>query len=431
MQKKDFIIIGAGLGGLLSATVLSKKGYKGVILEKQTHVGGRFTSHNYKGFEVPTGALHMIPHGKSGPLGRFLRKNLPDLKIMESIPKYGIVHKPEKDIHLKRWWHPVQKVAPRFEDKLGSIFLFKDMMYPPGTSGEEWIVNRIKAEDVHKWFSACSIFTMSMEHSILEAREMLALVRAMVKYGGPGVPKGGCKAVTEGLAKKAKSKGTKIITGAAVKKILVDGGKAVGVVYSKGGEEKEMYGKIVINNAGPKVLMSFVSRGNLDKEFIKKVNETKPVCGITTVISAKKPLLGHTSISWFLDHNRVGGIVEPTNIDPSLAPKGKHLVLTHQVLKSKNMKKEIEKGEEEIKSFFPNFDKNAKILMSKFYGKTNPVNWSPQGDEFHWKTPIENLYMVGDAVKQHGYIMAEGVAKGVLRAVPDMVKGLKAQKKEG
>lgn len=38
--KFDFVIIGSGMGGLTSALILAKKGYKVLVLEKNPQVGG-------------------------------------------------------------------------------------------------------------------------------------------------------------------------------------------------------------------------------------------------------------------------------------------------------------------------------------------------------------------------------------------------------
>ncbi|MBU4373185.1 MAG: NAD(P)-binding protein, partial [Euryarchaeota archaeon] len=66
----DAIIIGSGLGGLLSGAILAKKGYKPLILEKLSFFGGKFTSFNYYGYEIPTGAFHALPGAQYGNVGR-------------------------------------------------------------------------------------------------------------------------------------------------------------------------------------------------------------------------------------------------------------------------------------------------------------------------------------------------------------------------
>src|SRR5689334_5727081 len=69
----DAIVIGAGLGGLLSAAQLLQRGKRVVVLERLPHSGGRFTAKNFHGVQVSTGAVHMVPFGSSGVLSRTLR----------------------------------------------------------------------------------------------------------------------------------------------------------------------------------------------------------------------------------------------------------------------------------------------------------------------------------------------------------------------
>src|SRR5437899_8348733 len=73
-QQYDVVIIGAGLGGLLSAAQLLQRGKRVAIVERLPHCGGRFTAKTYQGAQISTGAVHMIPFGSSGVLARMLRR---------------------------------------------------------------------------------------------------------------------------------------------------------------------------------------------------------------------------------------------------------------------------------------------------------------------------------------------------------------------
>ena len=46
MKKKDIIIIGSGIGGLTAGALLTKKGFKVIIFEKESLIGGRALSFN-------------------------------------------------------------------------------------------------------------------------------------------------------------------------------------------------------------------------------------------------------------------------------------------------------------------------------------------------------------------------------------------------
>ena len=73
-QQFDAIVIGAGLGGLLSAAQLLQRGKRVLILERLPHCGGRFTAKTFQGAQISTGAVHMLPFGSSGVLARTLRR---------------------------------------------------------------------------------------------------------------------------------------------------------------------------------------------------------------------------------------------------------------------------------------------------------------------------------------------------------------------
>jgi len=73
-QHYDVIIIGAGLGGLLSAAQLLQRGKRVAIVERLPHSGGRFTAKTFQSTQISTGAVHMVPFGSSGVLARMLRR---------------------------------------------------------------------------------------------------------------------------------------------------------------------------------------------------------------------------------------------------------------------------------------------------------------------------------------------------------------------
>lgn len=58
-EKYDIIIIGSGLGGLQCGVILSKKGYKVLVLEKNHQIGGSLQAFKHKGCTFSTG-MHYI-----------------------------------------------------------------------------------------------------------------------------------------------------------------------------------------------------------------------------------------------------------------------------------------------------------------------------------------------------------------------------------
>ena len=90
MSKSKALVIGAGLGGLTSAAKLAQtEDYDVTVYERMSFAGGRFTQHDHDGYQIPTGAVHMIPHGKKGPFADLIlgKKSKGILPIVSNMPK--------------------------------------------------------------------------------------------------------------------------------------------------------------------------------------------------------------------------------------------------------------------------------------------------------------------------------------------------------
>ncbi len=85
-RQNKAVIIGSGLGGLLTAAQLAKDGWSVEVYERLALVGGRFANIEYNGYKLSTGALHMVPHGIKGPLATMLRELGADFDIVQSSP---------------------------------------------------------------------------------------------------------------------------------------------------------------------------------------------------------------------------------------------------------------------------------------------------------------------------------------------------------
>jgi phytoene dehydrogenase-like protein len=148
-----------------------------------------------------------------------------------------------------------------------------------------------------------------------------------------------------------------------------------------------------------------------DKEYLDRIKNLKPSKGIKICLSSDEPLIGHSGVYFTPYAKRVNGINEVTNADPSLAPPGKHLIMSHQAMLSDNTRAEIDLGLLDIARLFP--DKKYEVLLIQSYSDGWPVNRASSGSDTGNATPVKNLYIVGDGAKGHGGIEVEGVALGV------------------
>ncbi len=403
-------IIGAGLGGLLAGAKLAKAGYDVEIFERLPFVGGRFANLDYKGFRLSTGALHMIPHGSRGPLAQMLREIGADVTIIDSKPMAVIRKENGKDIAF----HDFRKQLSFTKNlKLGTILLFSRKFKPRSDiSFKDWVLKYFDDEFLLKLADSFCGWALSLAAKDVLAREMLEIIDNMYKYKGSGIPLGGCGAVTGALADVIKSSGGEIHTQSCVDKIIIDKDRASGISVNG----KRIDADIVISDVG------HLETGRMyecrDDVYLEKIRKVKPSKGIKICLSSDEPLIGHNGVFFTPFAERINGINEVTHADPSLAPQDKHLVMSHQAVISDDLNREINLGLGDLKRLFP--DKKYEVLLVQSYSNGWPVNRASSGSDIGNRTPVKNLFIVGDGAKGKGGIEVEGVALGVRNAMKEI-----------
>lgn len=409
------VTVGAGLGGLLTSAFLAKAGHEVIVLEKASFIGGRFTNLPYKGFQLSTGALHMVPHGEDGPLAYLLKLLNANVEIVNSNPK-GRFFIGGKLYHYREGWKYLS-----FKEKAKAMKLLAEIRanrLPKGEEAQmnawEWLSGKVgENEFVYLFIRSFLGWVVSLTPEEVPAIELAKEIKATLKWGGPGLIKGGCKAIIDELARIVRENGGRIITRKKV--VEVEDEK----VITADGEEYPY--DILISNIGIKETVELFGRENFDREYLKKLDSLRPAEGIKINIALKgKPRIGNTVV-FTLDTNRINGYNEPSALSSELAKEDYTLIMTHQALKSRNIKKEQRLGVEDLYYLFPELDKGGEILLIQTYLDRNPVNRVASGQ--HLDFPMKNVYIVGDANKGEGGIEVEGIALGVMKVLQTLGLG--------
>lgn len=403
------LIVGGGLGGLLTAAHLVRAGHRVEIFERLPLIGGRFINLDYKGYKLTTGALHMIPHGNKGPLATMLRQVGANVDIVPSSPM-GVLRIPgngsSRDIPFYDFSSPLS-----WTNRLKLTYLiFKSRLIKSvDGSFKEWFSPFINDLWLVKLADAFCGWALSMRSEDVSADEALAIIENMRRYGGPGIPMGGCSAIIDALEQVILSGSGKIRTSCRVDRILTVDGRAVGV--ESGGET--ILGDVVISDIGHRETARLYDHPATDtfRKYMTAMESARPSAGIKICLGAGRPLIGHSGILFTPYAERINGINEVTNVDPTLAPQGKHLIMSHQVLQSDDIQREIELGLKDLEAIFNG--KEYEVLMVQSYRDGWPVNRAESGSCTSNTTPIRGLYIVGDGAKGKGGIEVEGVALGV------------------
>jgi len=397
-------VIGAGLGGLLAGAALAKE-HDVDVYERLDIYGGRFTNLPYKGFQLSTGALHMIPHGPAGPLARLLKRVGAAVDIVKCVPDGNIMRKDGGQISFYSFRG---LLSPAAQAKL-PVIMAKMLIQKSGTVADvvlndpEWLAIS----------DSCCGWALSTLSKDTPAAEASGILRHTIgggpgKYNTPGVPMGGCGAVADALAGVIESHGGKIHLSSKVDAILVRDGKAAGVTVDGERHEADM----VVSDIGHRLTAGMYDAKFSRPEYLAVLQKVKPSAGIKICLAAEEPLIGHPGVLFTPYTQRVNGANEVTHVDPSLAPDGMHLAMTHQAMRSGDVQNEIKLGLQDIRRMFP--DKKYSVLMVQSYRDDWPVNRISSGFDLGNLTPVKNLYIVGDGAKGKGYIEVEGVAAGVM-----------------
>jgi len=267
--------------------------------------------------------------------------------------------------------------------------------------------------------------------------------------------------ISQSIAQAAQRHGATIRTGAEVARVLVQEGRAVGVVLQSG---EEIRGRAVASNADPKrTFLQLLAPDELDAEFVREVRNLKTFSTAfkmnialeepprytafdPNVIGARYPAYVHIapSIAYLeraYDDAKYGHWSEqpfispllPTIVDDSLAPPGKHILNIfggHAPYELAGASWETERDKfadrviEVLGGYAPNvkdavIDRQVLVPpdLERIFGMTHGhifhAELSPEQLFFKrpvpgyadYRTPIRGLYLCGSGVHPGGGVM--------------------------
>lgn len=426
-RRKSAVVVGAGLGGLLSAAVLCRHGCRVTVVERLSFPGGRFTSFNYLGFEVPTGALHLLPGGRRGQL--YTALHALDAAPEVVTPGTGLVIRHNDRRHvLSRWplrrGNFLRRLSLR--DRVAWMRLACALLLPdrlPDISLERYVAgigaSPLLSTVVDKLIRFAHSVSIA-EASVVEVARSFAAQR----WSKEAIIVGGCKAVVDRLVEKI------VACGAALH--LEDGAARVEMhpangflVSTEGG--RSLAADLVVSNAGPQETVRLL--GASGPTWLRdKAARLLPAWGATYSIRSRTPLLGHSGIEVPLDASEIAGYVQVTNADPALAAPGWHYLLAYQRLAPDDVPCQVERALAELRALFPSLepsdifnisvyrDRWPTALVAQVVGQYGSTRYPVVIEE------IPGFFMVGDF--SQGYGFGAEIIGGAVRALDFALGGI-------
>ncbi|MCC7048770.1 MAG: NAD(P)/FAD-dependent oxidoreductase [Alphaproteobacteria bacterium] len=502
----DALILGAGHNGLTCGAYLAKAGLKVLVLERRHLIGGAaVTEEVVPGFRwsVASYVMSLLSPRVINDLElrRFGLTVLPanDLFVPLEDGDHIVFHDDVKKTQAQfaRFSRHDAEVYPEFDRYLREATnVVRRLLYetPVDPSRRDWKSFRDTAallwryRDVAgKRYRIADLMTQSVydylsrwfESDIIKA--VLAYYASIGTFAGPKSPgtayvlmhhvmgehagaggwgfiRGGMGAISNSIAESAKRWGMETRVNAPIERVLVEGGRAVGVVL-KGGEE--IRARLVASNANAKTLyLKLVERKELPAELVADIESYRTFSTAFKInIACERPPqyrafdkakagfdyptyvhLGPTIeyLERAYDDAKYGNFsarpfitpVCPTIVDDTLAPKGKHVVNLfggHAPYKLQGKDWNNERGRfvdtvmKTMDGFAPGFSSGVIDMQVLLPPDLEELIGLPQGHIFHgelspdqlffqrpaphyadYRSPIKGLYLCGSSAHPGG-----------------------------
>jgi all-trans-retinol 13,14-reductase len=461
----DVIIVGSGIGGLVCGSLLSKRGYKVLVLEQHYQVGGYCSSFKRSGFVFNTGVEDVSGLWEKGPL-TYLLKELGFKReelFVKNTSEYVFRGKRIKAESLEEF---IEILSEMFPDEEGNIRAFFDeakKAYEECYMETEVYGVPLPAELIVKVFGERKLLNYPKEHPHLykwmnksfkekldeyfENEDLKEFLCALLGYVGTKpdktpassaltacisyyihggyFPRGGAQKFAESLKNFILNHGGKVLVNHKVDRILVENGEVVGVRVG----ERVFKASIVVSNANAKTtFLELIEKSNLREEFIEYIDGLKmsPSC-FMVFLGVDMDLSKYPTLIKNIDEGY--DIVINSNADPSLAPQGKSsiTILTlanYQDFPERGTDEYIRKKQEYSEALIRKAEKVIPDLSKHIIVKdaATPKTFErytsmPQGAIYsfdqsigikrpYFKTPIKGLYLVGASTFPGGGIEA-------------------------
>lgn len=462
----DAIIIGGGLGGLGAAAVLATRGKKILLLEKNTFLGGRCSSYKKQGFTIDYGT-HIISRCEFGPIGKVSNLLQEHIKFyhLKRLPfyfltsnkrygpfgidideKYGSILPPDEEfqeLNLKK--QDFKDLLTKFSSLISGMTLEKTHEYDHLSFTEYYDQYRNELnlgdgiENLVLALFGSGLCLMPEDGSAGEfLRTFLMNSNAMFKSMmskniralGFGYPYGGCQGIPDAIERGLKKFGCVIRKSTRVAEIISKDGAVKGVQTNDG---ERFESKVIISNVGPKETLNLVGPEHFDKNYRITVQNLKPSIRPFVLKIALDQRITDEAFFFAISRNLKdsfkafregrlqqipGSLFIPivSNMDPTLAPKGKQLLIPGNGSPTEDVQFSWEKFEDKMLEWmeilFPHIQRHVLFYdvfkpqdcMSLFGSVDGSLlrvgQWPSQvgKNAFPSESPLKGLYLVNAGI---------------------------------
>jgi len=408
----DVIMVGGGICGLQLAALLASDGMEVVVLEKLAHLGGRAFLWEKDGFIVDNG-IHLIRFGPKSATAKVFQRLGRPLPLVNlgtnfvAFPEGRVVELPLSNAKLAEGGLISAEEAKQARELFRSL-QSQDPRELLETSVAEWMDRwKIGGGLRHYFHLVSAAMQVCPFLARASAGEMLLnLGRAFAKGYPAMYPAQGWGYIYEVLIEAIKAKG-EVRTGARVRKVVVEQGRAKGVELESG--ERLTADRVVINLPCQQ-LFEVLDQALVPAEFAALCKGLQPTAGLSIDYGLNRRVSEDRGL-WYLWEPMSFGIFT-SNLCPELAPPGKQLLTWFMPADVADMKdpgraQAIESAlERAIFQLFPELEPAVEwrraLRLTMVDGAE--VNTSQHRNRRPgYRVPgIDGLFLVGDSLKAPG-----------------------------
>ena len=397
----DALVIGAGAGGLSAAARLAHHGYATLLVESRDRVGGRASTvrETVDGteFQVNTGAI-AIEYG--GVLEEtFTLTGAPfDVRIPKPATLFRIKG---RDISIAKG--PLGVIINGALRKGAGLLRGDDS----DTTVKEWLQGHTKNETVHAIFRnlCAAIFAVNADEIPVKAFMTYFLEKGA--FRDFGFSPTGTLGVMQGLADVVEGLGGQVWLNASVELLHVTNGRVTGAMITRqDGGSVHVHPELVVSNIGPRATVALAGREHFDDAYLERMDrDLKDTANIVVNIASRDELMQAPGIITFGVTRRLCNMANLTATCPEFAPEGWHQYVAYGVpvpaVGDFDEQAEIEATLQDLRDTFSDFDARATIISVHVMRGDWPAQRSIAGYDIPRETTLENLWNVGDGVREY------------------------------
>lgn len=401
----DAVVIGAGAGGMCAAARLAAAGKQVLLVERLGRLGGRAASEVIDGHIVNIGAIAIERGGVFEET--FDLVEVP-LDIREPSPA-TVFYIDGKLINPgKGGWGMLLGTFTRQAAKIGAKFAEARAGDLPEArlSTAEWLAQYTKNETVHALFRNLCAAIFAANADELPARAFLVYFAQKGAFKRFGFCPRGTVGLWDDLGAGIRGKGGQIWLDSPVTRLHIEDGRIVALDVEHAGVATRVEADVVISNIGPAATAALPGAAALGTEYLALATHgPKASANIVINFATRERLLDVPGLVTFGRTRRLCNMGELTATCPEIAPPGWYQYVAYAVPRPAigdfDEKAEVEASLADLHDLFPAF-KDARMLSVRVMRGDWPAQRSCSGFDLPQDTPLNNLWHVGDAVKDYG-----------------------------